>query len=269
MLPGLRMRRRAVSSLSYTVAMLAMASLHRSLAGAHGQQVFDAYVHRWAGGILQRAGCSLAVTTLTDPRRCALIRPRQWQQALEASQRPRLIVANHRSSLDIPILLRCFGGSVLSKSEVQSWPVIGRAALGARTIFADRNDPRSGFKAIRAMRSVLGQARPLCVFPEGTTHEGDEVRAFLPGCFAALRGLDAEIIPVGLAYPEGTEFIEDSFVGHARKLGLRPNTPIGISVGPAMLNLGDPQACANAVRNAVQDQVHRARTQVLTATIRA
>jgi 1-acyl-sn-glycerol-3-phosphate acyltransferase len=149
-------------------------------------------------------------------------------------RRARLVVANHRTPLDIIPLTTLFGGHFLANHKTRRAPVIGGAAELVGTIFVDREDKRSGAHAIRQMRRLLDEQRTVIVFPEGTTHGGDEVRPFQRGAFLAAKGLDVEVVPVGLAYPPGTEFVDPSLGQHARRFLSRPRTPTWVSIGEPM-----------------------------------
>ena len=62
--------------------------------------------------------------------------------------KPSLIVANHLSWLDILVLGSLIPVRFLSKDEIRGWPIIGRLALGAQTLFIKRGDRSSAEKAI-------------------------------------------------------------------------------------------------------------------------
>ncbi len=176
-----------------------------------------------------------------------------------ASGRARLVVANHRHALDIPIVLSLFHGRVLSRADVRDWPLLGSIARWGGTIFVDREKGMSRASAARAIRSGLRDGQTLVVFPEGTTHAGDEVREFHPGAFAGLRDLDVEIVPVGLAYPMGTEFVEDSFVEHLSNTAARSSLRVGIAIGTPVRASAGPREVARTIRESVQQQVLLAR----------
>jgi lyso-ornithine lipid O-acyltransferase len=179
--------------------------------------------------------------------------------SLDRGTGPRLIVANHRTALDIGVLLHEVGGIFLSRSDLAEWPLVGRVAKEANTIFVDREDRRSGALAIRTMRRRLREGQSVMVFPEGATFVGDEVRPFLPGAFVAARGLGAEIVPVGLAYPEGLEYVGVPFVEHVRAVASRPRTRVGVHVGAPFPADGKPAALAERAQMMVQSLVHSAR----------
>lgn len=199
--------------------------------------------------------CSDALQVLgVDVSRSGELAPR--------SAHGRLIVANHRTALDIGVLMSELGGAFLSRSDVADWPVAGRLARYAGTIFVDRADKRSGARAIRSIRRRLKEGGTIIVFPEGTTYAGDEVRPFKGGAFAALRGLDVDVLPVGLAYPPGTEFVERGFVTHVRGIAARPKTPMHLCVGEAFRPEGNARQTSSQAHGIIQDLVHDARARV-------
>ncbi|MDH5671382.1 MAG: 1-acyl-sn-glycerol-3-phosphate acyltransferase [Myxococcales bacterium] len=171
----------------------------------------------------------------------------------------RLVVANHRSPLDIILMIEHFGGCVLSRSDLERWPVLGKAAYHGGTIFVDRDDPKSGVRAIREIRRRLNEGRTVIVFPEGTTHRGDEVHPFLGGAFSAVRGLGAEIVCAGIAYDPGAEFVDESFVEHIARVAQRRRTRVGLAFGTPWPAGADRAAMAERARSEVRALVARAR----------
>jgi len=232
---------------AWTMTLLPVAVPHmRSRPPSTHEKWRRRWVRAWAAGLVRVFGVDLCVTgePITEPTR------------------GRLVVAAHRSPLDIIILLERFGGTVLSRADLRDWPVLGPAAYHGGTIFVDRDDERSGVKAIREIRRRLQNGQTVIVFPEGTTVRGDEVRAFVGGAFAAVRGLDAELVPVGVAYESGCEFVDESFGQHLARVAQRPATRVGLCIGQARLasDVGpDREAMARAMQVEVQALVHRAR----------
>lgn len=202
-------------------------------------------MRRWTRGLLRLAGVAERVFPEAPPR----------------SSGARLVVANHRSALDIPLLLTYFGGSFVSRGDLAEWPLLGVAARKAQTIFVGREDARKG-GVIRAMREQFERGRTVCIFPEGTTFAGDEVRPFHRGAFAAAAGLPVEIVPVGVAYPAGSEYVEDSFVAHIQAVGARPRTPVVMQVGVPSLAEGTSTHMQQRYEAEVQALVHRARAEL-------
>ncbi|MFI5308144.1 MAG: lysophospholipid acyltransferase family protein [Polyangiales bacterium] len=187
----------------------------------------------------------------------------RWLGAeVAAPRKARLVVANHRSPLDIILMLGRFRGSVLGRHDLESWPLLGWAARQGGTIFVDREDARSGVRAIREIRKRLSTGQTVIVFPEGTTHQGDEVHPFLGGAFSAVRGLDAELLPVGVAYDPGSEFVNETFGEHLQRMAQRPKTRVALCVGEPEPALGDREAMAARMHEVTQALVHRARRQL-------
>ena len=84
---------------------------------------------------------------------------------------PNLFVGNHISYLDIPVLLHaCPQISFVSKKEVKSWPIIGKAAVKMQTIFVERGNTISRTAAKSAITtSLITNKQSIAIFPSGTT----------------------------------------------------------------------------------------------------
>lgn len=242
---------RAAGLAGWTAVMLAAVESHRladrRLAdGGAQEQIFERYMRRWTAGLLRMFAVDLTIVGELPP----------------TPSGPRMIVSNHRSALDIGVLLTHFGGSLLSRADLRDWPLLGIAARQAQTIFVDREDARSGAQAIRAIREQLQRGRTISVFPEGTTFAGDEVRPFNAGAFAAARKLGVEYVPVGVAYPPGCEFVEPSFVEHLSAVAQRPRTPVVMVVGEPQRIEARAHAVAQQLHAEVQALVDRARREL-------
>jgi 1-acyl-sn-glycerol-3-phosphate acyltransferase len=235
---------RAAAMGGWTIAVAQTAILHMQMTkGPAREELRQRWVQRWAGGLLSVFGVE-----------------QHWAGELPPPARgARLVVANHRSPLDILLMLRCFGGSVLGRHDLEGWPLLGWAARHGGTIFVDRDDPRSGVKAIREIRRRLRAGQTVIVFPEGTTHRGDEVRPLQGGAFAAVRGLDAELVPVGISYDPGAEFVDETFVEHIGRVAQRRKTRVALCVGEPVAVSPDRDAMAAAMQQRIQALVHSAR----------
>jgi lyso-ornithine lipid O-acyltransferase len=229
-----------------TFGWVALASAHQKFVPeSERTAVFQRWMKRWASSLVHAMGAEvqLAEGSVIPPQ-----------------TRARLIVANHRSPFDIGVLLAMFGGHPLSRADLATWPVLGLAAKRAGTIFVDRESEASGANAVRLIRRRLKEGSSILVFPEGGTFEGDEVRAFKAGAFAALRGLDVEIVPVGIVYDPGTEFTDKTFVEHVLRVASRRRTRCVVRIGTPRLALGKPQQVASDLQAEVQALVREART---------
>ena len=223
--------------------MFGTVQLRKAVAPADEHQaVYDRWLATWAQGVMRVAGVELVRVGRVPPR----------------DGRARLVISNHRAAMDIPILLAHFSGSVVSRGDLADWPLLGPGAKQAQVIFVDQDSPTSRIKALREIREKLQSGRTVSVFPEGTTFDGDEVRPFFRGALAMGRGMDVELVPVGLAYPPGSEYTEDNFLVHVEKFASHRKLRVGMAIGEPM-TLDSAKGATEAYRDVVQALVHRAR----------
>jgi 1-acyl-sn-glycerol-3-phosphate acyltransferase len=183
----------------------------------------------------------------------------------DADGRGRVFVVCHRSGLDVPITLAHLEGKHLSRADLAGWPVIGRAARRSGILFVDRSSRKSGAAAIASMIATIEAGRAIVIFPEGTTHTGDEVRPLKPGALTVARRTRAELVPVGLAYGgEDAAFVEESFAAHMRRVLSHRSTPVGLVVGEPLRASSneDMDTLAARTRAAMQHAVDEARKLV-------
>jgi len=180
--------------------------------------------------------------------------------------RGRLVIANHRSTADILVLLATFGGVMVSRADVAGWPLIGAAARAVGTVFVDRSNAFSGATAVRTIRTALMRRSTVIVFPEGGTSAGDEVRAFRAGAFAAAIRAGADVVPAGLAYSAGSEaaFVEESFPAHLARMAAATPSKVALCIGAPLAREGIVRAepLRDLARAEVVTLVARARTIV-------
>ncbi len=109
---------------------------------------------------------------------CALLGLRVRRHGKLRSGSPLLVLANHASWADIPVLSSVGPVSFVAKSEVGGWPGVATLANLQRTLYirrAERSDVRNVGAAI-SERLALGDT--IMVFPEGTSSDGNSVLAF-------------------------------------------------------------------------------------------
>ena len=113
---------------------------------------------------------------------------------------PQLVVANHISWLDIPLLHSQSSLGFVSKAEIADWPVIGFLAKSGKTVFHRRgsHDSASGVAAVMAER--LQQGGKVAIFAEGGILPGEGVKRFHGRLFAAAIETGSPVQPVMLRY---------------------------------------------------------------------
>jgi len=181
-------------------------------------KVRDLWVGAWTGTLLRLFSIDVDLA---------------WATPESQSPGGRLVVANHRSAIDVAVLLRIFGGHMVSRADLSTWPLLGASARSVGTVFVDRTSTASGAGAIREMRRLLAEGQRVVLFPEGTTFEGDVVRPFQAGAFIAALRTGAAIVPVGIAYPTGSgaAFVNESFTKHLGRMSGADGSRVVVRVG--------------------------------------
>lgn len=213
-----------------------------------GPERRDIYVRTWARGMLRALNVELSI---------------EGHRALP-TETPQLVVANHRSTLDIFVMLSLFGGHLLARGDMESWPAVGYLAKKAGTLFVDRSDAGSGAAAVRRITDHLRRGRIIGVFPEGTTFNDDEVRPFHAGAFMAIARVRGEVTPVGIAYDDpAAHYVDEPIGDHFKRLLDAPRTRAALVMGDPIVTAGVPIHDAKArAHAAVQRLVHEARRRL-------
>ena len=129
---------------------------------------------------------------------------------------PVLLVSNHISWLDIPVMHAARHCRFVSKSDVQDWPLVGTLATAAGTLYIERNSRRDALRMVHIMRDALLANEVLAVFPEGTTGDGRAVLPFHANLLQAAISADAPVQPVGLHFMDqasGAASYAPSYIG--------------------------------------------------------
>lgn len=245
----LRQLARIAGFAGVTAGMLPVFVAHERLASEdERERVRERWVAAWAGTLLALFGVSETVRG-DAPR----------------AERGRLVVASHRSTADILLLLKVIGGRMVSRADLARWPLVGVAARSVGTLFVDRKDASSGATAVRTIRTRLAAGDTVIVFPEGTTFPDDVVRPFHAGAFVAAAKSGADIVPVGIAYQTGSgaAFVNESFPAHLARMAAAPPSRVALHIGDAFpvgaAKAGDLRDLAH---ERVQKLVHEARSVV-------
>jgi 1-acyl-sn-glycerol-3-phosphate acyltransferase len=115
-----------------------------------------------------------------------------------ARDRPVLLVANHTSWLDIPVLSAVAPVSFVAKKEVGGWPFVSSLARLQRSVFVDRARRVAVGEAAGEILSRLAQGDAVVLFAEGTSSDGNRVLPFMTSLFAAAKPSDR----TGMAAPD-------------------------------------------------------------------
>ena len=102
------------------------------------------------------------------------------------AERGTLLLSNHVSWLDIPILAGATGCSFIAKAEVQDHWFLKWIADQNETIYIDRSSLRTIHGQLDALSRGLARPQPLTLFPEGTVGDGGSLLPFKPSLLSAV-----------------------------------------------------------------------------------
>lgn len=117
----------------------------------------------------------------------------------EPSPGGQMIVCNHVSWIDIPLVGAALSSRFVAKSDIQHWPLIGFIARAIGTFFIHRGTGGSK-PMLDKLRPHLAQGGSVVIFPEGTTTTGHTVLPFHPRLFQAALDCQVPVQPVALRY---------------------------------------------------------------------
>lgn len=219
-------------TLAWTAGWIVLALLAWALGGGRRRLPLRMAARCWAPGLLQAAGARCEVEGLERI---------DWSK-------PYVLVANHRSVIDICALFRAVPVPLrfLLKQEMAGVPFVGWYARAMGMVFVPREDRRAAAASLARCARRVGEGVPLCIFPEGTRGRDDGgVGGFKAGAFQVALAAGVEVLPVAL---EGTGAV------------LPPDGFFRVRPGTIRIRFGTPIATAGRDRQAL---AREAREQVL------
>lgn len=118
---------------------------------------------------------------------CRLVGLRLHVDGDVARDRPVLLISNHTSWLDIPVLSAVAPLSFVAKKEVGSWPFVSSLARLQRTVFVDRQRRTTVAETAGEILDRLAAGDTVVLFAEGTSSDGNRVLPFKTSLFAAAK----------------------------------------------------------------------------------
>ena len=195
-----------------------------------------------------------------------------------APDRPVLLVSNHVSWLDIPVLSALAPVSFVAKQDVDGWPFVRRLARLQRTIFVDRERRGAVHGTARTITDRLKDGDHIVLFAEGTSSDGNRVLPFRTSLFAAAKpsGGDAALargiyvqtlalaytrlhgLPLGRHHRHIVAWYGDmEMAGHVWSLLRRGPLDVQIRIGPpvALERFADRKALARFTETQIRSDV--------------
>ena len=110
-----------------------------------------------------------------------------------------VFAANHQSIFDIPVVFASLPVQlrIISKDSLGSFPFLGWHLRRTGHLLVDRKNPGAGI--LKKMARLIGGARSLIVFPEGTRSVDGAVARFKGGTFLLAIDSKLPVVPVSIA----------------------------------------------------------------------
>jgi 1-acyl-sn-glycerol-3-phosphate acyltransferase len=163
---------------------------------------------------------------------------------------PLIVMANHQSFLDIPVLYATlpepFG--MLAKQELFRLPIFSAAMRGMRCIPIDRDNVRQSLASLRQAAEQIRSGNSIVVFPEGTRSEDGALQDLKMGPFYLAEMARVPIVPVGIRGTRNALAKSHLFV-HPARVEVR----IGEPILPGRRGPAERDRLRSAVRSAMSE----------------
>ncbi len=176
-------------SLVYCVARLSQRALHSALCGAERDRPHSRCIARDTARVMARLSCGgmgIRVQVVDEHHLLAV--------------QPCVIIANHQSFVDYPILAAIFPArtTIVGKAEIGRMPLIGWLFRATGNVLLARHDRHSAAETMDTLVDVVrADGRNIWMFPEGTRRRTPAAMLpFKSGAFRVAAISGAPIVPV-------------------------------------------------------------------------
>ena len=109
-----------------------------------------------------------------------------------------VVVANHQSYLDIPLLFKSIPVNLyfVAKKQLKSVPFLGWYMMATGMIFVDRKNRDKAVASLNAAGEQIKSGKSIFMFPEGTRTKDGNLGSFKSGAFHLAKKANVEILPV-------------------------------------------------------------------------
>lgn len=163
--------------------------------------------------------------------------------------RPALVVSNHQSYADVPILYRALPVPLrfTAKKELEQLPLIGKFMRSLGMVLIDRSTQQRAANSVHELKMSLNRGEWTVVFAEGTRSLDGVVGPFAAGSFAAAIAENVDILPVAIA-GSGRMLSKGGFCVRPSKIQVR----IGQAISTSGLKQSDRFELAAKTHDAVE-----------------
>jgi len=169
-----------------------------------------------------------------------------------------LLIGNHVSWLDIPVLAGATGCAFISKAEIRGHPFLRWIADQNLTIYVDRAERRQIHDQARSILDGLKREQPLALFPEGTVGDGGTLLPFKPSLLSAVAPQPEGVTlrPVAIDYGGKAGILswapgEHGVANALRILGRKGRLPVTVRLLDPLAPSPDRKVIARAAHDAI------------------
>jgi 1-acyl-sn-glycerol-3-phosphate acyltransferase len=166
--------------------------------------------------------------------------------------RPLVIMSNHSSLYDIPLIFVALPGSIrmLTKKELFSVPVWGRGLAAGEFVSINRHDHRQALRDLDAAKGKMAGGISLWVAPEGTRSRDGQLGDFKKGGFVLAIQTGALILPIGI---RGARDILPPKTFFRADLGRTAEVHIGAPIDAGAFSMDRRDALVGEVRERIRE----------------
>ncbi len=142
----------------------------------------------------------------------------------------------------------------VSKKEMESFPLLSIWMKYLYCLFLDRENARAGLKTILTAIEYVKNGVSICIFPEGTRNDGEELSMldFKDGAFKIATKTGCAIVPISI------NNMADMFEAHLPRV---KKTHVVIEYGqpiyPDKLDKDTKKHIGNYVKNIIQETINK------------
>ena len=130
--------------------------------------------------------------------KCKVLNPHGFEFKLD---RPYIIMSNHLSLYDIPLIFATFPGAsvrMIAKKELYKIPVFGWGIKAGECVSIDRMHPRQAYRDLIIAKQKMLSGIRIWIAPEGGRSRTGKMGAFKKGGFKLAMDAQAIIVPVAI-----------------------------------------------------------------------
>lgn len=224
--------------------------------GRLSQRDCDARLETFASHVMRNAEIAVSVRGRENLRGSA-----SAAGGLDADARTYVVMSNHQSHYDVPVLYYVLGGRMrmVARTELFSVPLFGRAIRDAGMIEVDRGNPERAIASLAAAKKQLLAGTHIWIAPEGTPSVSGELMPFEEGGFVLALDIGAAILPISI---KGTR---DVLPSHG--MLSRPGVSVHVTIHPPIDT--EPFAAGATTRAPASAADRKAARDALMSDVRA